>query len=171
MTSSEIQLRLLCQADRDFYRSLYTCPVAMAQIAAPLTVEAADAALARVCRHNTHVPARHTTWLIAFGGCPVGLGSLERRNGEIGLMLAPDHWQRRLGSAAIDRLLRQGFGEGLDLIIAECRAEHVPVVQRLLEPFGFRRRAARREKYVDWHVDRQAWSPQPRRVAPQAPKG
>jgi len=160
---------VLCLLDADnaghaaLYRALYTCPAVMAEIGPPLALDAADAAFARVCRHNACDTPGHRAWSVSFRGddAAVGLAVLQRRSrrAELGLMLLPSAWTGRVSNEALAPVIRYGF-EVMELqaVDAGCRdGRNTRVSRRLLAPFGFERVPEPRPGFADWTLPRERW--------------
>lgn len=163
LLTHRLRLRLLDDSDLDLYRSLYTCPRVMAQIAEPLAEDAAQRAFAAVVAHNRRERPGHRAFA-AFdmdSGASVGIGALIRagRRGEIGLMLLPSAWDGRRSHEVLDALVAYAFGPmGLDALDAACRdGPNVRPGRRLVQPYGFAEVAPARPGTVQWALDRSRW--------------
>ena len=159
-----LRLRLIDSRDADTYRALYTSPEVMRHVMPPLSVEAADAGFASVCRHNQRAAPGHRHWAIedVSQGTALGLVALQRdgARAELGVLLLPHAWRRRVASEAFVPVLAYGFRTmGLAWIDAE-RADdpHARVIDRLLVPFGFERIPARSPGACRWALPVGRWS-------------
>lgn len=167
LLTPRLRLRLM-HGDDDacLYRALYTSPEVMAHIATPMTPEAADAAFARVCAHNARDTPGHRYWTIQARdtGELLGLTALTRdgSRAELGAMLLPAAWRRRVASEAFAVVLPHGFDVmGLDLIDAQRRASEAVPGERLLAPFGFERGPSTRPDWVRWLLPRERLAARP----------
>ena len=162
-----LQLRLLRadeNTDRALYCSLYADPDVMRRIAEPLSVDAAMRAFGNACRHNLLGHPGHRFWRVNDIGSrsAIGLAAL-RRSGvraEIGVMLFQEWWNRGICSEVFVGLLKYGFEHaglaGIDARSAED--EGLPVIERLLAPFGFLRlRSGAPDGIGRWELSRAAW--------------
>lgn len=101
-----------------------------------------------------------TNLLVCVDGTPVGSVDLKPPNhdwgvAEVGVMIAPDHWNEGYATAAIDRLCGYAFEERrLNKVYAAVYATN-PAGQRVLEKVGFEEEGVlRKEGFVDGeHVD------------------
>lgn len=147
------------------YRDLYTCPEVMATVAPPLEAAAADRAFIAACGHNVLARPGHRYWAIhdLDAGEVAGLAALQRSGdrAEFGAMLQPAWWGRRIAHGSLEALARHAFAAmAVAAIDVRCTREaNVPVVQRLVAPFGFRR-APRPERMTEgacWTLDHADW--------------
>lgn len=168
LLTPRLKLRLMdSDDDKRLYRELYTSPEVMARIVAPLSAEAVDAAFERVRHHNRQDEPGHRFWTIAARdtGEALGLAALLREGGraELGVMLLPAAWQRRVSTEAFTAVLPHAFGAmGLDLVDAQRPDDdHALVIDRLLAPFGFERGPATRPGCARWLLPRDRWTAAP----------
>lgn len=165
LNTPRVCLRLLdaCPEDAELYRALYTCPRVMAQIAPPLSDAGADAAFARVCRHNGLQEPGHRTWVVEdrSAGARLGIVALhrDRQRGELGLMLLPRAWNGRVSRAALGAVVEHAFDMlGLEHIDADCReGPNMRILNHLLLPLGFDRVPALRPGYAQWALPISRW--------------
>lgn len=160
---SPVRLEPLAPRHRLLYHALYGCPDVMSAIADPLDPVRIDAQFARVLRHNAASNPGHRAWAIE----PVqgrsqafGIAALLRdgERVELGIMLHPGAWRRGIGTGAIKAMLPYAFeAMKVEFVDATCRAERLPVIQRLLAPFDFQSRVGRRAGEVDWRLDGRRW--------------
>lgn len=151
-------------SDAGLYRALYTDPRVMAEIGPPLTPEAADAAFARVVRHNGLDVPGHRAWTIEDRETDerLGLVALVREGdgttAELGIMLVPAAWTGRVAVLALRHALEAGFeSQGLSVVRATCReGRNVRVVRGLLRPFGFQW-AGSQGGIAEWRLARREW--------------
>jgi RimJ/RimL family protein N-acetyltransferase len=152
--------------DYALYRDLYTDPVVMRRILDPLTVEAASRGFAAACRHNRSDIPGHRFWRVDEGasGARIGLAAF-RRDGaraEIGVMLFSEWWNRGICSEIFVLLLRHAFIDlGLEAVDARSAEDDgLPVIERLLAPFGFiRTRTGAADGMAHWELPRAIWKP------------
>lgn len=165
LLTARLRLRLLDGRDADaaLYRALYTCPRVMAQIAPPLDEAEADAAFARVCRHNGLERPGHRVWAVEDRATGVGLGIVallrDGARAELGLMLVPRAWNGQASRASLAAVVGYGFGAlGLEHIDADCRdGPNTRVLRRLLLPLGFESVPAARPGCVQWALPKAGW--------------
>lgn len=151
-------------SDRVLYRDLYNDPAVMRRIAPLLGDEAAIRGFDAACRHNLAQEPGHRFWRVddTASRSAVGLAAL-RRDGtraEIGVMLFSQWWNRGVCSEIFVALLRHGFEHaGLDAIDARSAEDDgLPVIERLLAPFGFiRTRAGAADGMGHWELPRNVW--------------
>lgn len=159
------RLRLLDggEAHAALYRGLYTCPRVMAHIGPPVTRATADAAFGRACRHNARNAPGHRFWAIEAreGGVPLGLTALQRdgEQAELGAMLQPEWWNRRVASEVFEVLLGYAFDAMHLRLVRACgpAGDRGHMLDRLLKPFGFEdvpTQAALRR----WVLTRRCWN-------------
>ncbi len=162
-----LQLRLLqadSNTDRTLYCDLYADPDVMHRIAEPLSTEAATRGFSNACRHTLTPTPGHRVWRVedTNSQAAIGLAALRREGAraEIGVMLFREWWNRGICSEVFVALLKYGFEHaGLDGIDA-CSAEDegLPVIERLLAPFGFlRTRSGAPDGMGHWELSRAAW--------------
>jgi RimJ/RimL family protein N-acetyltransferase len=165
LVTARLRLRLLDgrQTDAALYRALYTCPRVMAQIAPPLDDVEADAAFARVCRHNALERPGHRSWAVEDRITETGLGIVAlHRSGaraELGLMLLPRAWNGHTSRTALSAVIDHGFGTlGLEHIDADCReGPNTRILRHLLLPLGFEPVPAMRAGYAQWALPIGRW--------------
>lgn len=166
LDTPRLRLRLLQTASADFelYRLLYTDPVVMRRITAPLTDEAVARAFANACRHNGTNSPGHRFWSVDHqpSGSRVGIAALRREGAraEIGVMLFKEWWNQGICSEVFVGLLQHGF-DALALEAIDARSaedDGLPVIERLLTPFGFvRTRADAPDGIGHWELPRAVW--------------
>jgi RimJ/RimL family protein N-acetyltransferase len=162
-----LRLQLLqadSNTDRTLYCDVYADPDVMRRIAEPLSIEAATRAFSSACRHNLASNPGHRFWRIEDinSQSAIGLAALRREGAraEIGVMLFREWWNRGICSEVFVVLLKFGFEQaGLDAIDARsAEDEGLPVIERLLAPFGFlRTRAGALDGMGHWELSRAAW--------------
>ena len=167
LETPRLRLRLMdagSDGDRALYRDLYTDPVVMRRISAPLTDEAALRSFTSACRHNRSDSPGHRFWRVdeAATGARAGLAAF-RRDGaraEIGVMLLGEWWSRGICSEIFVALLHHAFIDlGLEAIDARSAEDDgLPVIERLLAPFGFiRTRTGAADGMGQWELPRTVW--------------
>lgn len=166
LITDRLRLRLMGAGDGALYRELYTSAAVMRHVMPPLSEAAADAAFESVCRHNMESAPGHRYWAIETRdeATPMGLAALRRRlrHAELGVLLLPPAWNRRIASEAFAPLIAHGFDAmGLEYIDAE-RADdgQALVIDRLLAPFGFECAPARRAGARRWMLTARRWRSQ-----------
>lgn len=151
-------------SDHALYRDLYTDPVVMRRIADPLSNEAAARGFANACRYNGNDSPGHRFWRVddIASQARVGLAAL-RRDGvraEIGVMLFSEWWNRGVCSEVFVVLLRHAFTT-LDVEAVDARSaedDGLPIIERLLQPFGFiRTRTGAADGVGHWELPRAGW--------------
>jgi len=173
LETARLRLRLMEAdngSDRALYRDLYNDPEVMRRIAPLLGVEAAVRGFEAACRHNLAGVPGHRFWRVddTASQSAVGLAAL-RRDGaraEIGVMLFSPWWNKGVCSEIFVALLQHGFGTaGLEAIDARSAEDDgLPVIERLLAPFGFiRTRSGAADRVGQWELPRAVW--QARRAA------
>lgn len=173
LETPRLRLRLMeagNDSDRALYCDLYNDDAVMRRIAPPLGLVAALHGFEAACRHNAAVSPGHRFWRVDDTASQVATGMAALRRGgtraEIGVMLFQPWWNRGLCSEIFIALLRHGFEEaGLDAIDARSAEDDgLPVIERLLAPFGFiRTRSGAADGIGHWELPRAAW--QARRTA------
>ncbi|MFC5570420.1 GNAT family N-acetyltransferase [Lysobacter yangpyeongensis] len=151
-------------SDLALYRDIYGDAAVMHRIAEPLTVEAAVRGFANVCRHNRAQTPGHRFWRVdeQTTGRRAGLAALRREGAraEIGVMLFPEWWNRGVCGEIFVALLHYGFTDlGLGAIDARSAEDDgLPVIERLLAPFGFiRTRAGAPDGIGHWELPKAVW--------------
>lgn len=167
LETPRLRLRLMQagdESDRSLYRDLYNDPAVMRRIAPPLGDEAAMRGFDAACRHNRAETPGHRFWRVddTAAQSAAGLAAL-RRNGaraEIGVMLFSKWWNRGICSEIFVALLQHGFERaGLGAIDARSAEDDgLPVIERLLAPFGFiRTRSGAADGIGHWELPRAVW--------------
>lgn len=167
LETPRLRLRLLRSdngSDLTLYFDLYNDPAVMRRIAPQLGVEAAARGFDAACRHNLAEAPGHRFWRVddTVSQSAVGLAAL-RRDGaraEIGVMLFSPWWNKGICSEIFVALLQHGFERaGLDAIDARSAEDDgLPVIERLLAPFGFTRtRAGAVGGVGQWELPRTVW--------------
>ncbi|WP_460831114.1 GNAT family N-acetyltransferase [Lysobacter humi (ex Lee et al. 2017)] len=154
-----LRLRPMDADDRALYRALYTDADVMAAIAPPLTAEQAERVFSRMLAHDTRDRPGHRHWIVeTHAGERLGIAALLRDGprAELGVMLLPSAWKRRVSTEAFELLLPHAFGPlGLELVDAQRPDDaHARVIDRLLTPFGFVRGAPTRPGGARWLLPR-----------------
>jgi ribosomal-protein-alanine N-acetyltransferase len=162
-----LQLQLLQadnKTDRALYCDLYADPDVMRRVAEPLSIDVATRGFSNACRHNLAGNPGHRFWRIedTNSQSAIGLAALRREGAraEIGVMLFREWWNRGICSEVFVALLKYGFEHaGLDGIDARsAEDEGLPVIERLLAPFGFlRTRSGAPDGIGHWELSRAAW--------------
>jgi hypothetical protein len=168
LETSRLQLRLMQannDSDRALYCDLYMDPTVMRRIADPLSIEAAARGFANACRHNGRDSPGHRFWRVdetASSQSRVGLAAL-RRDGaraEIGVMLFSEWWNRGICGEIFVALLHHAFVDlCVDFIDARSADDDgLPVIERLLAPFGFiRTPPVAADGFGHWVLPRAVW--------------
>jgi ribosomal-protein-alanine N-acetyltransferase len=167
LDTPRLQLHLL-QADNSIdlalYCDLYADPDVMRRIAEPLSIEPATRGFSSACRHNLANSPGHRFWRIddTASRSAIGLAALRREGAraEIGVMLFSEWWNRGICSEVFVALLEYGFEQaGLDGIDARSAEDDgLPVIERLLAPFGFiRTRSGAPDGVGRWELPRALW--------------
>jgi RimJ/RimL family protein N-acetyltransferase len=167
LDTPRLRLRLMRtgdDTDRSLYRDLYNDPAVMRRIAPVLGDEAAMRGFDAACRHNVAEAPGHRFWRVddTASQAAIGLACL-RRDGaraEIGVMLFSEWWNRGICSEVFVALLKYGFEQaGLDGIDARSAEDDgLPVIERLLAPFGFiRTRSGAADGVGHWELPRATW--------------
>jgi len=164
LETPRLRLRLLEARDEAMYCHLYTDRNVMRRIATPLSSEAALRGFGNACRHNLANNPGHRFWCIddTASRSPVGLAALRREGAcaEIGVMLCSEWWNRGICSEVFTAVLQYGFEQaGLDRIDARSAEDDgLPVIERLLAPFGFiRMRSGAADGIGHWELPRATW--------------
>jgi RimJ/RimL family protein N-acetyltransferase len=160
--------------DRALYCELYNDPLVMHRIAPPLGFDASMRGFGNACRHNRADAPGHRFWRVddIASQSAIGLAALRREGAraEIGVMLFSEWWNRGICSEIFVALLKHGFEQaGLDAVTASsAEDEGLPVIERLLAPFGFvRTRTGAADGTGHWELPREAWAaPKPSSTAP-----
>jgi len=116
MRSQRLSIGAMSEKDETLYCELFTDPVTMCHIGAPLTMEVAKRRFrGALTRARLDPPAG---LLFSFAdsatGRPIGIGALEnidrvRSRAEVGIMLCPAWQGRGLGTEALRMLLKTAF--------------------------------------------------------------
>lgn len=162
-----LRLRLMeadSGSDRSLYSALYNDPEVMRRIAPLPGVEAAVRGFDAACRHNRAEAPGHRFWRVddMASQAAVGLAALRREGtrAEIGVMLFSPWWNKGVCGEIFVALLQHGFERaGLDTIDARSAEDDgLPVIERLLAPFGFiRTRAGAADGVGQWELPRAVW--------------
>lgn len=163
-----VACRLVDARDRELYRALYTSPEVMAEIGPAMSVDQADATLARACGHNVRPPATALAryWLIArtTTGASAGIVSMVRkpddaRCGMLGVMLLPEWQNRGVGLPGLAGVVAGVFSPrwplGIDVLLG-YHALSNPNSGRLTEGLGFARMPDEGDQGV-WRLERAEW--------------
>jgi RimJ/RimL family protein N-acetyltransferase len=167
LETPRLRLRLMeagSGSDRSLYSDLYNDPAVMRRIAPLLGIEAAVRGFEAACRHNLAEAPGHRFWRVddKASEYSVGLAAL-RRDGsraEIGVMLFSQWWNKGVCGEVFVPLLEHGFERaGLEAIDARsAEDEGLPVIERLLAPFGFiRTRTGAADGVGQWELPRAVW--------------
>jgi RimJ/RimL family protein N-acetyltransferase len=167
LETPRLSLRLMHaddDGDRALYCDLYNDPAVMRRIAPPLGMEAASRGFQAACRHNRSRLPGHRFWRVDDKStqAAVGLAALRRTDtrAEIGVMLFSEWWNRGICSEIFVALLQYGFERaGLETVDARSAEDDgLPVIERLLAPFGFvRTRAGAPDGVGHWELPRAVW--------------
>jgi RimJ/RimL family protein N-acetyltransferase len=170
LETPRLRLRLM-EADNDgdrvLYCDLYMDPAVMRRIAEPLSIEASARSFTNACRHNGKDSPGHRFWRVeeAASKSRVGLAAL-RREGmrvEIGVMLFSEWWNRGVCSEIFVALLRHAFTD-LEVEAVDAQSaddDGLPIIERLLQPFGFlRTQSSSTDGMAHWELPRAAWREQ-----------
>lgn len=139
--SPRLCLRPLAIGDEAVYCRLYTDTQVMRQVAPVLSVAAAQRAFAWACQWTARASGERCYWLASQtpAGGAVGLLGLSRvgDDGEVGVLLLPEHQGRGYGGEAMAVLVDHAFAEAG---LARLRAAHSGANQAmasLLRTLGF----------------------------------
>jgi hypothetical protein len=160
LVTDRLRLRLLAPRDAALFVGLYTDAAVMARIMPPLDVAAATRAFEAACRHNGRANPGHRHWAIEArdDGRGLGIAALLREGtrAELGVMLRPEAWNRRVSGEAFAALLPHAFEDPTLALIDAQRPDddHALRIDRLLAPFGFIRGPATRPGCARWLLPR-----------------
>ncbi|WP_394004864.1 GNAT family N-acetyltransferase [Luteimonas sp. WGS1318] len=140
-TTARLRATPLCEADGALFAALYGDAETMAQVGAPLDVEAAGRALSAALRQMRSDPPRARYWRLDDGPHALGLLSLVidagRTTAETGLLLGAGARTRGIACEALAALLpRVICAGGLEAVWTRHRPGHA-AAEGLMRSLGF----------------------------------
>lgn len=141
LTTTRLRATPLCEADDALLAALYGDADTMAQVGAPLDLEAAGRALSAALRQMRSDPPRARYWRLDEGPHALGLLSLvadpDRRTAETGLLLCAGARARGVAREALAALLpRVICASGLEAVWTRHRTGHA-AAEGLMRSLGF----------------------------------
>ena len=164
--SQRLHFRPLDEGDEALYCHLYTDPVLMRHIAAPLSVEAAQRCFHKACALATQQDPSMQLWVITERGSSAGLGLLARVRhadatnvAELGTMLVAEGQGRGYAAEALGALIRRLFALAEIRMLWTAHAAGNAAAVGLMRRLGFVRDLTTEGGGVDWHwqLDRDRW--------------
>jgi len=144
LAGPRLQLRQFTLADAAFMHILRSDPRTMAHIGRPRTRDVADAEAFILRNEADRMRNESISWAITLKDDPALIGTIgfyrlkpEHHRGEVGYLLAPDHWGQGLMSEALNTATAYGFGHLRFHSIEAVTDARNTRSRRLLERNGF----------------------------------